>query len=368
MLKLENCRERQKRLLAHMANAGLEYAVIGNPKTVYYLTGALVDAARPHAFLLAASGRSLLVTIAEPAQHCAERVEVYTGYSLERHFGRVTWTTEVAEAVRGFIAAGAAPAGVELEFVCASVAQALARPLVNLTPALEHMRRCKDPDELDCLRAAIRLTEAGYAAIKARLAPGMTELEAYRLIEEAMMSAAGTAVDLRGDFACGVRAVGGGGAPTARRVEPGDTYILDLFPAYQGYQCDLCRTFVAGRPSPLQQDAWAHVVEGHTIAQRVIRPGTRARQVDGEIREHLERFAPARGSFTHHAGHGLGLDAWEDPWLTPGSEHVIQEGDVVAVEPGLYSTGMQGGIRLEHNYLVTAAGVVALDEFPLDLV
>jgi Xaa-Pro aminopeptidase len=256
---------------------------------------------------------------------------------------------------------------VELEFVGAGVLAALGREVENITPALDEMRRPKDPDEIECLRRVIAITEAGYAAVKTKLEPGMTECDAYRIVQNAMIDAAETSVDLRGDFACGTRGINGGGPPTMRKVASGDLYIFDLFPCFEGYNCDLCRTFAAGPPTALQQDAWGHVHEAHNLAQRLIRPGAPAKAVYEEIRAHLERFEPARGSFTHHAGHGVGMDAWEYPWLTPGSEQIIQEGDVVACEPALYSQAMQGGIRLEHNYLVGAGGATALDTFPLEL-
>jgi Xaa-Pro aminopeptidase len=69
-----------------------------------------------------------------------------------------------------------------------------------------------------------------------------------------------------------------------------------------------------------------------------------------------------------HAGHGVGLNARELPWLATGSEHVIEDREVLACEPALYGDSLQGGIRLEHNYLVTTEGVTILDHFPMDLV
>ena len=108
-------------------------------------------------------------------------------------------------------------------------------------------------------------------------------------------------------------------------------------------------------------------MEAHALAQRLIRPGLPGRQVYHELRTHLDAFAPTKGSFTHHAGHGLGMDGWEFPWLTPGSDQVIQEGEVIGCEPGLYGEVLEGGIRLEHNYLVGKDGITALDTFPMDL-
>jgi len=113
----------------------------------------------------------------------------------------------------------------------------------------------------------------------------MTELDAYALIHEAIIRAAGTSVDLNGDFACGVRAIGGGGPPTDRVIQAGDLCVFDLFPSFEGYMCDLCRTFVAGRASEEQQEVWSHVFAAHEVAHRFIRPGASTRRAYEEIRE-----------------------------------------------------------------------------------
>ena len=81
----------------------------------------------------------------------------------------------------------------------------------------------------------------------------------------------------------------------------------------------------------------------------------------------LDRFTPTKGSFTHHAGHGVGMEGWERPWLNAGADGVFLDGEVIAFEPGLYSHALRGGIRLEHNYLITADGPIALDSFPMEI-
>ena len=366
MLSIENCRERQGRLLRHMEDAGLDLVALGNPKTIYYFSGVLVDPGLPHAFALNAAGDALLITNRVPERHAAHRVEQYTGYRLDRVFNRATMNAEIAAALLGF-ARGARSAQADLEFMNSGLAAALPPGTGNVTPALDEMRRVKDPDEIECMRATAQLAEAGYTAIRERLEPGMTEYQAYSIVAEAIVNRAATSVEIRGDFACGTRAIGGGGPPTGRKLELDDLYIFDLFPTWHGYMCDLCRTFAVSRPTQLQQDAWAHVMEAHTIAQRILRPGVPAREVYEAIRAHLDRFEPARGSFSHHAGHGLGMDGWEFPWLTPGSDQTIRRGEVIACEPALYSVEMKGGIRLEHNYLVGEDGVTPLDCFPMDL-
>ena len=380
MLKIENCRERQSRLLKLMEDGAIGLAVLTNPKTIYYFSGVLVNPALPHAFLLSEAGRSVLLTDApitgshEPPAAAADEVEMYRFHSLERDNVSTAWSQDVAELTRR-AAAKLIPSGGRLgmefesaSFALTSVFGELTRENPeNLTPALDQMRRRKDPDEIECMRAAVGLVEAGLAAVKARLEPGMTEYKAYSIYYQAMVAQAETSVELAGDFACGLRAIKGGGPPTSRRVQPGDLYIFDTFPLYQGYMCDLTRTFSVGRPTQIQQDAWARVMEAHEIARRTIAPGVPAKEVYHAIKTHLDKFEPASGSFWHHAGHGVGMAGWELPWLTPGSEHVIQDREVLACEPALYAEAMGGGLRLEHNYLVTPEGVTALDHFPMDL-
>ncbi len=374
MLRLESCRRRQQRLLEHMEDQELELVVLANPKTIYYFSGVLVDPGLPHVFALRASGRSLLCTNHEPKQSAVDETCVYTCHSLERPFTRSTVDEEldglVCQAVKG-IPAGAGSVALEYEFIdfrLGEVARALStqRPR-NITPVLDEMRRVKDADELESIRAVAVLVDAAFAAIKARLEPGMTEYQAHSIIYEAMVNHAQTSVELRGDFASGPRAIGAGGPPTGRRVRPGDLYIFDLFPTFRGYRCDLTRTFVAGAPSTLQLEVWAHVREVHELVERLIRPGVPARAVYQEVRTHLDRCTAIKNASIHHAGHGLGLEAWEPPWLTPGCDQVIQEGEVLAVEPGLYAEALQGGIRLERNYIVGAEGLTPLDSFPLEL-
>ncbi len=369
MLTQDGCRQRQRRLLERMKDQRIAAAAVSNPKNVYYLAGALNDPNLPQVFLLAAGGDSLLITNAAPGEHAAQELALYTAYTLERPFLRHTMHAEAAALAAGFLRGLSGAIGIEFDSASTALTSALppgARP-VDLTPTMLDLRRAKDSDELECMRAAVRLAEVGYRALKSCLEPGMSECDAYLIFLEAMVQEAGTAVELRGDFAAGTRAIRGGGPPTLRRVEQGDLYILDIFPSYQGYSCDLCRTFAAGQPSPLQQAAWEHVMAAHSILERRLRPGVKGSDLYHEVRAHLETFAPAKGSFTHHLGHGVGMDAWEYPWLTPGSEEPVREGDVIAAEPGLYAPELGGGIRLERNYLVGRDGVTPLDTFPLSL-
>jgi hypothetical protein len=125
MLKIENCKERQWRLLREMEAKGVGLAVLGNPKTVYYFSGALVDPSKPQIFALSASGKSLLVTNQEPSQAAAERVAVYTAYTIERIFNHATMSAEAAELARNFSVGEPGPVGLDYEFTSLVLTQAV---------------------------------------------------------------------------------------------------------------------------------------------------------------------------------------------------------------------------------------------------
>jgi Xaa-Pro aminopeptidase len=71
--------------------------------------------------------------------------------------------------------------------------------------------------------------------------------------------------------------------------------------------------------------------------------------------------------FFHHLGHGIGLSSHEAPRLNPNWDESFQVGDVFTLEPGLYGDELQAGLRIEENYLLTAAGPEKLSSFPIAL-
>ena len=102
MLNLDNCRERQQRLLKVMEQDSIDLAVITNPKTVYYFSGVLVNPTLPHAYLLDASGKSALLTdapVLDPGKKpnaAAGKVEMYRFHSMERDNTVTNWSQDVA--------------------------------------------------------------------------------------------------------------------------------------------------------------------------------------------------------------------------------------------------------------------------------
>jgi len=220
-------------------------------------------------------------------------------------------------------------------------------------------------DDVRTYEAKWRSTLAGamYARAREIIAPGIDELAVFSSLQEAAVAVCGEMLTGTGnDYACGVR----GGPPRPRRCEAGDLWILDLGPAYRGYFADTSRAIaVGGRPTDEQLAACERVCQALALVERIARPGVRCRDIYEEVRLWLAD-APV-GSWSSHLGHGIGLSVHEAPHLNPAWDDVLEEGDVIAVEPALYDPALRCGMRIENDYLVTATGLRNLSPFPLGL-
>jgi Xaa-Pro aminopeptidase len=148
-----------------------------------------------------------------------------------------------------------------------------------------------------------------------------------------------------------------GGPPTNRAIASGDLVLCDLAPRVDGTWGDSCATVAAGEPA---RDHIAHqrqVAQALERAIAAIRPGARAGDVDALTRAGLD--------YPHHTGHGIGSSYHEAPRLVPGSEAILREGMVIALEPAFYADDF--GMRLEHVVRVTADGCEDLSSHRLEL-
>jgi Xaa-Pro aminopeptidase len=152
--------------------------------------------------------------------------------------------------------------------------------------------------------------------------------------------------------------------------------IVDCYPREMksGAFTDMTRTFVPGIASREIQRLHSHVRTALDIAFEACKPGRN--EAHSKVTEYFRSQgfpvrddAPGgqiREGSTHGLGHGVGLEVHEPPDLGLRPDKLI-EGDVIAVEPGLYFEGV-GGVRLEDTVLVTAEGPEHFtDPYPYDL-
>jgi Xaa-Pro aminopeptidase len=218
---------------------------------------------------------------------------------------------------------------------------------------------------VEVIKKALRASEAGFAAAVREVKPGMTELQACERVHQAAFEAAQQPVIVYGDFASGPRCEQGGGSPTLREIQPNELFLLDFSVVLHGYRGDLAHTFVvAGGKATSRQREMAEVCYAAMAAgEALLKPGAPGREVYQAVqRVFAENHLGER--FPHHAGHGLGLGHPDPPYFVPESDDTLLAGDVVTLEPGAYIPGI-GGMRFEHNYLITENGFERLSRHSL---
>jgi Xaa-Pro aminopeptidase len=351
--------------------------VISDPRNVTYLTGFQDVGATPVPtyLVLMRDGTDVLLTGDRKADAVSEvfRDEVITfqNYDLRtRMVARPDLASALLVPVLGR-AGEVHKVGVESWHTPKAILDSVGKAapgvrFVDLSKSLESMRLIKDPDEVASIRASCKLVDYAYSVAKSLATPGLSEVELYAAVHRKVVEKAGGFQYFSGDFTTGKRSVdpGASGAPTSLTLKRGDTLILDLWTTTNGYWADTCRTFtIGGAPSREQLHVYRVVEKAMNAGVSKMRPGATGGDVYRAVKGVMTEAGYGK-LFTHHAGHGVGLDPWERPYLIPGSKDVVEEGMVLALEPGVYLKGV-AGVRLENNYLVKKDGAVSLSSYPI---
>ena len=243
----------------------------------------------------------------------------------------------------------------------------------SLEPAIEYdlsrnireLRRQKHDDEIALLQQCMRAGEAGHRRAREVISSGVSEFDVYREVQNAAMTEAGRPVIVYGDFrATNAKTPKAGGLPTNYQLKSGDLFILDYSVVIDGYRSDFTNTYSVGEPTDEQIRMSTACIEAIAAGEQILRSGVKATAVYSAVSSVLE--SSGFGPLKHHAGHGLGLAHPEPPILVPESIDELVVGDVITLEPGSYVEGV-GGMRFEHNYLITSDGFERLSNHKLGL-
>jgi Xaa-Pro aminopeptidase len=127
--------------------------------------------------------------------------------------------------------------------------------------------------------------------------------------------------------------------------------IIDFGVKYKGYCSDITRTVVIGKPTKKEIAIYEMVLQVQKESIKKIKTsfGKKMNILDKYARE---LFGNSKKYFTHSLGHGFGLEIHEQPWVSYNSKNIIQENQVLTIEPGYYDTKNSIGIRIEDDILV----------------
>jgi len=240
--------------------------------------------------------------------------------------------------------------------------------LVPVEGAVEALRRVKSATEVAATRHASDVLEDVYGRIAAGRLVGRTEADVAWEIERTIREAGFPELSFAPIVAAGAHGALPHAEPRDVAIERGDLVVVDIGArGASGYCSDCTRTFAAGGPpDPAAAADYALVLDAQLAGLGAVRPGAVGGLVDQTARAVIEA-AGAGELFGHGLGHGTGLEVHEGPTLRHGSEDVLEPGNLVTVEPGLYRPG-RWGIRIEDHVAVTEAGHEVLTGFTKDLV
>jgi Xaa-Pro aminopeptidase len=237
--------------------------------------------------------------------------------------------------------------------------------LVPTTNVLEDVRSRKSPDEIELIRAGAEINDRVYEWLASEGLDGRSERDWVLAIADRMreLGADGPAFD--SIVAGGANGAAPHAVPGPSVIERGTLVVIDLGSLVSGYCSDCTRTFATGHTDDAMREVYEVVLRAQEAALELVRPGTPCIEVHEMARRVIDDAGYGE-YFNHGTGHGVGVEMHEEPRFRTGFGGVLEPGNVVTVEPGVYLPE-RFGVRIEDLVVVTDDGHEVLSRFPKSL-
>jgi Xaa-Pro aminopeptidase len=342
-----------------MKEHALDALVVSSLANIRYLTGF----SGSNALAVVTAGKAFLITDSRYALQSAEEVR-----GFRRIIGRRGLLGDAA--ARGALR-GCRTAGFESDSLTYAQYRSLRKLFsgVRFKPApgiVEALARIKDPQEVADIAEAAAISDRVFSGVLGLLRPGMTEREIASEISRLNVGLGSESDAFDIIVASGPRGALPHARPTDRRIRKGDFVLLDFGSTIRGYCSDMTRTLAVGNAPRRLREAYRAVREANESAVAAARGGMKARDLDAVARGSIRRSGFGR-YFVHSLGHGIGLRVHESPRVSPLSREVMESGNVITIEPGIYIPG-SGGVRIEDDVLLGPGGCRILTKSPRELI
>lgn len=234
-----------------------------------------------------------------------------------------------------------------------------------LDTMLNNMRAVKSDYELQFIKQAQNLTEKTLDYILPRITVGRTEREVMLDMEFFMRGLGAEGVSFDFIVVSGKNSSLPHGVPTDKKIENGDFVTMDFGAIVNGYCSDMTRTVAIGSVSDEQKFVYETTLKAQLSAIKNIKAGVVCGDMD-KIARDIIYDAGYKGCFGHSLGHSVGIDVHETPNLSPNNQSLLNAGNVVTVEPGIYIEN-KFGVRIEDMVYVTENGCINLTNSPKEL-
>jgi Xaa-Pro dipeptidase len=221
----------------------------------------------------------------------------------------------------------------------------------------------KSTHELELMKLACQVTlkayEAAYKTLKEQPRDHLTTQNDFA----ALVSAAHAKQGFTGGASVQVGEYSAlpHGSVAPQVINENSILLMDGGCSVEGYQSDISRTFVIGKPTDKMKKVFDIEHKAQSAALAAAKPGVPCEAVDAAARKVITDagYGPGYKYFGHRVGHGMGMDGHEWPYLVKGNTLPMQPGMVFSDEPGIYIRG-EFGIRLEDDMVITEKGALLL--------
>lgn len=237
---------------------------------------------------------------------------------------------------------------------------------ITAARCIRQLRMRKSPDELHLLRMAGGMVDRAFDDLVQLRFAGRTERHIAGDLTRLIASHGLEPAEWGPIVGSGPHSASPHHMTSNREIHEGDALLLDFGGTLEGFQADTTRTVHVGSPSDEFRHVYEIVRQAQEAGVNAVRPGVPAQDVDRATRGVIDAAGYA-AFFTHRTGHGLGLEAHEEPYIIEGNDLTLEAGMTFSVEPGVYFPG-RFGVRIEDIVAVTDDGVERLNRANRDLV
>ena len=360
---------RLEKLQAALVQAELDAVVINPGPTLTYLTGLKFHLMERPVVLLVAQGKEPVIVL---PQLESPKVNLFPYAVNAFPYGEnpSEWDSVFRKAVQSLGLDGK-KIGVEprqlrlLEFrhVRAGAPEA---DFPDASGTLESLRLCKDLDEVESMKRAVKVAQEALEATIPFIRIGATEKDiASELTMQMLKHGSESELPFPPIVSAGPNSANPHASPSDRKLRRGDLLVVDWGATVDGYISDLTRTFAIGEVEPEFKKIAEVVWKANEAGRAAGRPDVPCANVDKAARTVIEHAGYGK-FFTHRTGHGIGMEGHEEPYMREDNMQILRPGMAYTVEPGIYLPE-RGGVRIEDNVVITGDGADVLSDLPREL-
>lgn len=236
--------------------------------------------------------------------------------------------------------------------------------IVKADDIVTSLRQIKSEAEIACLREAFRVSEKAVDAVLGQIKPGMTELQAVGIAQQAIYENGGEYEAHSLYMFCGQSTNNAISRPRYNVIEKGKMCQLNLGGRVDGYSPSIGIPFVIGKMNPRQEELLKFGLDAHYKTREWLKAGVLA----SEVAQNYINYFQSNGygdNYLYGPCHGLGLLEVERPWMETTSHYPLQQNMTFQIDT--FVRDKEFGLRWETGALIKDDGIELLSDYVKDI-